>query len=259
MMPGVPEDLTGLRRLLRDRAPLTVAFLDLGSAVSAEVTAMAGFDVVVVDLEHGAGDEAAARAQIVAAEPHAHVVVRVPGGPAQVGRMLDAGAAGVIVPQVGSVEEAASAAAAVRYAGSRGISPLSRGNRYGGAGAGFRESADASLACIVQIERASALEVVEEIAALPDVDALLMGPADLSNDLGCALDLDGPELVDAAQRIGEAAARQGKSAALHLARPDQAPAFAARGFTMLSCTFEAAVLAAGSAAAAAALRQGLAR
>jgi 2-keto-3-deoxy-L-rhamnonate aldolase RhmA len=159
---------------------------------------------------------------------------------------------------VGSVEEAASAAAAVRYAGTRGISPLSRGNRYGGAGARFRETADASLACIVQIERASALEVVEEIAALPDVDALLMGPADLSNDLGCPLDLDGPDLADAAQRIGDAAARQGKSAALHLARPDQAATFTARGFTMLSCTFEAAVLAAGSSAAAAALRQGLA-
>ena len=186
--------MTGLRERLRRREPLAVAFLDLGSPVSADVTARSGFDVVVVDLEHGAGDENTARAQIQAADPHAAVVVRVPEGPAQIGRMLDAGASGVIVPQVGSVEEAERAGRAVRYAGTRGISPFSRGNRFGQAGPDFRAEADAALACIVQIERASALEAVDAIAALDDVDGLLMGPADLSADLGCELDLAGAEL-----------------------------------------------------------------
>ena len=102
----------------------------------------------------------------------------------------------------------------------------------------------------MQIERASALEAVDEIAALDDVDGLLMGPADLSDDLGCALDLAGPELQDAARRIGAAAERHGKTAALHMARADQAPAFRELGFTMFSCTFESNVLAVGSAAAA---------
>jgi 4-hydroxy-2-oxoheptanedioate aldolase len=251
MMPAVT--FTGLRERLRRREPLTAAFLDLGSPVSAEVTAMSGFDVIVVDLEHGAGDEGAARAQIQAASAHAAVVVRVPDGPAQVGRMLDAGADGVIVPQVESVEQAERAAAGIRYTGAgRGISPLSRGNRFG-TEPDWRARADERLACIVQIERASALEAVEEIAALPEVDGLLMGPADLSNDLGTALDLDGAVLRDAAQRIAAAAAQHGKTAALHLARPEQAATFANLGFTMLSCTFESAVLAAGSAAAAQAL------
>jgi 4-hydroxy-2-oxoheptanedioate aldolase len=215
---------------------------------------MSGFDIVVVDLEHGAGDEGAARAQIQAADPHASVVVRVPDGPAQAGRMLDAGAAGVIVPQVASAAEADRAARAARYAGTRGISPLSRGNRFGLAGPDFRPQADAALACIIQIERASALEAVGEIAALDDVDALLMGPADLSADLGCPPDLAGPELQDAARRVAEAAAAHGKTAALHLAGADQAAGFRELGFTLLSCTFESAVLAAGSSAAARALR-----
>lgn len=245
---------TGLRERLRRREPLAAAFLDLGSPVSAEITARSGFDVVVVDLEHGAGDEGAARAQIQAADAHAAVVVRAPDGPAQIGRMLDAGAAGVIVPQVASPEEAEEAARAVRYAGTRGISPFSRGNRYGGAGAGFRPQADAGLACIVQIERASALEAVDAIAALPDVDALLMGPADLSADLGCELDLAGPQLRDAARRIGEAAERHGRTAALFMARADQAPPFRELGFTMLACTFESAVLATASATAAQGLK-----
>jgi 4-hydroxy-2-oxoheptanedioate aldolase len=241
---------TGLRQRLRRREPLAVAFLDLGSPVTADITAMSGFDGVVVDLEHGAGDEGAARAQIQAASAHGAVVVRVPDGPAQAGRMLDAGADGVIVPQVASPDEAEHAAAAVRYTGTRGISPFSRGNRYGAAGADFRPRADARVACIIQIEKASALESVEEIAAIADVDALLMGPADLSNDLGCALDLAAPELQNAAARIAAAAADHGKTAALHLARPDQAPAFRELGFTMLSSAFESAVLATAMAIAA---------
>jgi 2-keto-3-deoxy-L-rhamnonate aldolase RhmA len=181
-------------------------------------------------------------------------VVRGPAGAAPAGRRLAAGAHGVIVPQVGSPAEAERAAHAVRYAGARGISPFSRGNRYGAAGAEFRPRADERVACIIQIERASALQTVDEIAALDEVDGLLMGPADLSNDLGCALDLADPQLLAAAERIGAAALRHGKTAALHLAAPDQAPAFRAFGFTTFSCTFESAILAAGSVAAAAALR-----
>ncbi len=246
---------SGLRERLRRRDPLNVAFLDLGSPVSAEITAMSGFDVVVVDLEHGAGDEGAARAQIAAAGAHAAVVVRVPDGPAQAGRMLDAGASGVIVPQVESADHAETMAGAVRYAGARGISPLSRGNRFGAAGPDFRAVADAALACIIQIERASALEDVEAIAALPDVDGLLMGPADLSADLGCELDLAGAELQEAARRIAAAAEQHSKTAALHMGRPDQAEGFRALGFTMLSCTFESGVLATASRAAASALQR----
>jgi 2-keto-3-deoxy-L-rhamnonate aldolase RhmA len=258
MGPRAPDyaavTYSGLRERLRRREPLTAAFLDLGSPVTAELTAMSGFDVVIVDLEHGAGDEGAARAQIQAASAHAAVLVRVPDGPAQAGRMLDAGADGVIVPQIGSPAEAERAAGAVRYTVARGISPFSRGNRYGAAGAAFRARADERLACIVQIERASALETVDEIAALDEVDALLMGPADLSNDLRWELDLDGAQLRDAAAAIAAAAARQGKTAALHMARADQAPTFRELGFTLLSCTFESAVLAAGMSVAAKTLR-----
>jgi 2-keto-3-deoxy-L-rhamnonate aldolase RhmA len=254
MMPAVTY--TGLRERLRRREPLAVAFLDLGSPVSAELTAMSGFDVVVVDLEHGAGDEGAGRDQIVAAGRHAAVVVRVPDGPIQAGRMLDAGADGVIVPQIGSPEEAERVARAVRYAGTRGTSPLSRGNRFGAAGSDFRADADARVACLVQIDRARAHEAGDAIAALDDVDALLMGPADLYADLGCELDLDGPRLREAAAQIAAAAERHGKAAALHMARAEQAAAFQEVGFTMFSCTFESALLAAGSAAAAAALRLG---
>src|SRR5918999_98251 len=107
-----------MREPLRAREQLIAAWLDLGSPASAELTAAAGFDAVIVDLEHGFGDEAAARAQIVAAGGPA--LVRTPGGGTQAGRMLDAGAAGVIFPRVGSAAEARELARGGRHAGGGG-------------------------------------------------------------------------------------------------------------------------------------------
>jgi 4-hydroxy-2-oxoheptanedioate aldolase len=233
-----------MRSRLRAREQLIAAWLDLGSPATAELTAAAGFDAVIVDLEHGAGDEAAARGQIAAAG--GPVLVRTPEGGAQAGRMLDAGAAGVIFPRVGSAGEARELAAAVRYAGGRGVSPFARSNRWGAGGGAWREEADAAVACLVQIERASALDDAEAIAALDDVDALFMGPADLSNDLGLAPDLAGAELRAAAERIAGAAAAQGKAAAIHLPGPELAADVRAIGFSFLSSSFESQLLRAAS-------------
>jgi len=249
--PSRPHE--GLRARLRAGAPTTAAFLDLGSAASAEVTAASGFDVVVVDLEHGAGDEAAARAQIRAAEGRAAVVVRAPDGPAQVARMLDAGAAGILFPQVASAAQAATLARAVRYAGGRGVSGLARSAGFGRHDDDWRERSDAAVACIVQIERADVLEELDAIAALEDVDGLLVGPGDLSNALGCDADLSRDPLRAATLAAAAAAARHGKAAGLHLAGAEDAGEWAAAGFTLVSCSFETQLLGAASAAAAARL------
>lgn len=241
-----------MRTRLRAREQLIAAWLDLGSAASAELTAAAGFDAVIVDLEHGAGDEAAARSQIVAAG--GPVLVRTPDGGTQAGRMLDAGAAGVIFPRIASAGEAAAAARAIRYASGRGVSPFARSNRWGAGAGRWREDADAGVACLIQIERASALDDVEEIAALDDVDALYMGPADLSNDLGLPPDLRDPGLRDAADRIARAAAGSGKAAAIHLPGAGLAEEVRALGFTFLTCSFESQLLRLASERTAADLR-----
>jgi 2-dehydro-3-deoxyglucarate aldolase/4-hydroxy-2-oxoheptanedioate aldolase len=240
-----------MRSRLRAREQLIAAWLDLGSAATAELAAAAGFDAVSVDLEHGAGDEAAARAQIAAAGT---ALVRTPDGGTQAGRMLDAGAAGVIFPRVGSAEEARELAHAIRYAGGRGVSPFARSNRWGAGAGEWRLAADARVACLVQIERASALEDVDAIAALDGVDALYMGPADLSNDLGLPADLRDPGLRAAAERVAGAAGAHGKAAAIHLPGPELAAEVRAIGFTFVTCTFESQLLRLASEQAAAALR-----
>jgi 2-dehydro-3-deoxyglucarate aldolase/4-hydroxy-2-oxoheptanedioate aldolase len=241
-----------MRSRLRAREQLTAAWLDLGSAATAELAAAAGFDVLIVDLEHGAGDEAAAREQIRAAG--GAVLVRTPDGGAQAGRMLDAGAAGVIFPRVASAGEARELADAIRYAGGRGVSPFARSNRWGAGRGAWRDEADARVACLIQIERASALEEVEAIAALDDVDALFMGPADLSNDLGLPPDLRDPGLRAAAERIARAATGDGKAAAIHLPGPEWAAELRPLGFSFVSCSFESQLLRLASEATATALR-----
>jgi 2-keto-3-deoxy-L-rhamnonate aldolase RhmA len=248
-----------LRTRLRRRRPTTAAFLDLGSPVSAQITALAGFDAVVVDLEHGAGDESAARSQIVAAQPSALIIVRTPDGPTQIARMLDFGADGVLLPRLGSAAEAAQAAPAVRYASGRGVSGLARSVDFGtGARAGWRADADAATACIVQIERSGALDEVDAIAALDDVDALLVGPADLANDLGCEANLDASPLREAAQRVIEAAVGHGKTAGIHFGGGEDPVPWVQRGVTLISSSFESAVLLKGSRAVATQLRDAFA-
>ena len=241
-----------MRTRLLARERLIAAWLDLGSPATAELTAAAGFDAVIVDLEHGAGDEAAARGQIAAAG--GPVLVRTPDGGTQAGRMLDAGAAGVIFPRAASADEARELAHAIRYAGARAVSPFARSNRWGAGGRAWREEADAHVACLIQIERATALDEVDAIAALDDVDALYMGPADLSNDLGRPPDLRDRELRAAAERIAGAAVDHGKTAAIHLPGAEWAAEMRSIGFSFLSCSFESQLLRVASERTAAALR-----
>jgi 4-hydroxy-2-oxoheptanedioate aldolase len=241
-----------MRSRLRAREQLIAAWLDLGSPATAELTAAAGFDAVIVDLEHGAGDEATARGQIAAAD--GPVLVRTPDGGTQAGRMLDAGAAGVIFPRVASAEEARELARGGRYAGTRGVSPFARSNAWGTGGGAWREEADARVACLIQIERATALDEVDAIAALDDVDALFMGPADLSNDLGLEPDLRSRELRAVMERIAGAAGAHGKAAAIHLPGPELAADVRSIGFSFISCTFESQLLRVASEQTARALR-----
>ena len=142
--------MSGLRKRMQSGEPLLGTFLDLGSALAAEISAGAGFDWVVVDLEHGAGGREATLAQLQAAR--VPVIVRVPGADSEeTGWVLDHGAAGVIVPRVRGIREAARAAAATRYAGARGLDPGSRASAFG-RDAGYADRADEERVVMVQIE-----------------------------------------------------------------------------------------------------------
>jgi len=241
-----------LRRRIAAGEQLLGSFLDLGSPLAAEITAGAGFDWLVVDLEHGAGGREATLAQLQAVRTP--VIVRVPSGESEeIGWALDHGAAGVLIPRVRNAGEAAEAERATRYAAARGLDPGSRASAFG-RDAGYVARADAERVVMVQIETRGALDDVDAIAAIAGVDVLFVGPY----DLGIALDVTPgaatPEVQEAAARVASAATAHGKAAAVFLGDPALAPTYRQLGFTLVSAGFTSALLAAAADAILAALR-----
>ncbi|MGE0860088.1 MAG: HpcH/HpaI aldolase/citrate lyase family protein [Gammaproteobacteria bacterium] len=216
----------------------------LPNALSAEMLARAGFDWVLIDMQHGCMDYETAVGMIRAIDLGGVTpLVRVPWNePGIIGRMLDAGAMGVVVPMIQDADDARRAVDACLYppAGRRSFGPIRVGTRDG---AGYFASANERVAVIPMIETADALANVEAIAAVPGVDALFVGPFDLSIALGLPPgDNDGEPLFDAAlARIGAAAKQAGIATAV-LATADLTPLRARQGFRMISVVTDAMAL-----------------
>jgi 4-hydroxy-2-oxoheptanedioate aldolase len=167
-------------------------------------------------------------------------IVRVPWNEQGIiGRVLDAGALGVIIPMVNSVEEAERAVAACRYtpAGTRSFGPLGASVRYG---AGYAAAANELVACIPMIETRQAVEALDDILSVPGIDAVYVGPADLSLTYGLppAPDNPGDPFHSALATVVEASQRHGVVPGVH-ANTSLAPARHAAGFRMITVGFDA--------------------
>ncbi|RCV48471.1 HpcH/HpaI aldolase family protein [Marinitenerispora sediminis] len=217
------EDFTAR---LRRREQLVGYWVVCDNPVGTERIAGLGYDYVGIDVQHGLLDYAGALSALTAVDARGRAagLVRVPAkDPAWVGRALDAGARGVIVPLVDSAEEAAAMVRATRYPphGVRSYGPMRSALRVGPVPA----EADDAVACVVMIETAAALEAVEEICATPGLDAVYVGPSDLALALGARWPGD-PDVADALQdamkRVAAAAAAAGIAAGAH--SPDGATA-----------------------------------
>lgn len=160
-------------------------WLSLANANSAEAMAHAGFDWLVVDLQHGLLDYSDLRTMLPAISTSSTTpLVRVSANdPAEIMKALDAGAMGVIVPMVNNRAEAAAAVAATRYPpqGSRSFGPI-RAALYGGVG--YAAQANDQIACIVMVETREGIDKVDEIAATPGLGGIYIGPSDLALALG---------------------------------------------------------------------------
>jgi 4-hydroxy-2-oxoheptanedioate aldolase len=166
-------------------------FIGLPSPALVEMIGWAGFDFVIIDTEHGPMSLETVEHMLRAAEGAGMAaLVRVPGaGAAHILPVLDIGASGILVPHVSSVEVARDVVAEAYYPplGRRGISTVSRGARYGlGDGAAYLAKRAQETSVVLMIEDAATLPLVGEIAALPGVDAIFIGPNDLAASLGHA-------------------------------------------------------------------------
>ena len=191
------------------------------SAGMAEAMATLGFDWLAVDLEHTATGLADCERIFVICERYglAPLVRLAEADPITARRLLDIGAHGFILPQSEDPEAIASFAAHLEYppAGRRGIC-LSRMNAWGDDFTAYLEGFKPVL--VAQIESARGIANVAEIAALETIDALFIGPYDLSADLGCPGDFNAPAIADALYNFRDACRQSGKPMGIHQVDPD---------------------------------------
>jgi 4-hydroxy-2-oxoheptanedioate aldolase len=191
------------------------AWASLASAGSAELMGRAGLDWIVVDLEHGNTTESELLAHLTAIEASGSVaLVRPPSGERlRIGRALDLGAAGIVVPRLDTAEQVREAVTFLRYppTGQRGVALLTRGARLGTVNHAGVAALNDDIVGIVQIESPSAVEEADEIAATDGVDVLFVGPADLSHSLGVPGRFAEPAYQDALKAVVAACRAHGKA------------------------------------------------
>ncbi len=174
------------------------------------------------------------------------VLIRVAENrPALIQQALDAGAAGVLVPQVNSYDAAVAAVRAARFApeGNRGVNAFVRAAGYSTRGAGpYLQTANRETVCALQMESGEACRDAAKIAAIPGVDVLFAGPWDLSQSFGVPGQLDHPEVVQAIEVMIRACAGQGIAAGIYAGSPEAAKHWAARGVQLITCQVDTVIL-----------------
>lgn len=233
-------------------------WLSIPSSFSAEVMAHQGFDSLVVDMQHGVVDyqTAVTMFQAISTTP-VIPLARVPwNDPALIMKTLDAGAYGIICPMINTRAQAEALVAACKYAprGYRSFGPV-RASLY--AGADYATQANDSLIVMPMIETREAVQNIDAILSVPGIDAIYVGPADLSLTLGCTPKLDQTEqpVVDALKTIVAACQRHNVVAGLHNGTAAYALRMIADGFRFVTLASDARFLAARAAEEAAAVKK----
>jgi 2-keto-3-deoxy-L-rhamnonate aldolase RhmA len=240
--------IEGFRDRLRGGETLHGTLLNLPSAAVAEVLAGAGFDWLFIDTEHGAIGASALVSILQAVDRDLACVVRVPAleaGPIK--RALDLGAAGIIVPQVETGEEAARAVRFARYApdGERGMG-LARAHGYGFAFSDYVARANDEIAVVIQVEHARAVENIDAIAAVAGLDAVFIGPYDLSASLGHPGAIGHPAVVAAIDRVTRCCRAAGMPLGIFGADADAVAPYAKRGYTLICAGVDCLLLGFGA-------------
>ena len=241
---------SNLRPRIHAGETLFGTFLGLGSVIASELCARAGFDWVIIDLEHGAGTETDLLASLLAVSttPTAAIVRPQSGERLRIGRALDHGAHGLMIPRVDLPDQAREAISFMRFPpdGIRGLALSTRG-----AGLGERRHADVRginehIIGIIQIESPSAVEHAAEIAAIDGVDVLFIGPADLSHGLGIPGQFDDPVYLTALKRVVAAAEGEGKATGILLRDAAALPRHLDLGFRFIGLGSDGAFIADGA-------------
>jgi len=237
---------------LAGQGRLAGLWTQIASPTVVEILAGAGADWLLIDLEHGQSDVSNLLPQLQAANDAATpIVVRAPGhDPVLIKRLLDLGAESLLIPMVESREEAERLGGACRYApqGYRGLAGGVRASAYG-RDRDYLQNASARTWLGVQIESPAGVAAAVEIAAVDGVDALFVGPADLSAAMGCFGQPDHPDVKAAIARVVEVCQAAGKPVGTFGMSIEDARRRFDEGFRFVSVATDMRLLVQGAAAA----------
>ena len=249
-----------IRNIWKAGGAVVNGWLAIPAGFSAETMAHQGWDSLTIDMQHGVMDYQAAVNMLTAISTTETVpVVRVPWlDPGILMKMLDAGAYALICPMVNTPEDAEKLVAATHYPprGFRSMGPI-RATLYGGAD--YQKHANDTVVVFAMIETRQALDNLDAILAVKGLDAVYIGPADLSLALGCNPtfdDVDKP-VAEAIDMILAKAKERGIVAGIHNGTPEAALKRIARGFQFVTISSDARLMAAGAQQVVAKMRQGL--
>jgi 2-keto-3-deoxy-L-rhamnonate aldolase RhmA len=234
MKPNVTKQL-----LAADKVPVGHMLMEFATRGMARITEAAGLDFILIDMEHSGLDHGRI-ADLIAwykATPIAPFV-RVPdAGYHWIARLMDAGALGIMVPNVQNADEAKRAVDAMKYApmGARGLGLGSAHNDYKPPQPReYFEYANANTTLICQIESEAGLDHLEAIAQTPGVDVLWVGHFDLTQSMGIVAEFQNPKFLNALRRVAEVARKYGKAAGIQPGNVEMARQWMEIGFNMIS-------------------------
>jgi 2-keto-3-deoxy-L-rhamnonate aldolase RhmA len=214
-------------------------WVNLASTLSTEVVARAGFDWILIDLEHGAGDVAMATQQMQVASglPVTTLVRTEELTRPNLQRILDGGANGIMFPRIDSVRDAEFAVQTMYYPprGVRGMARQMRATAFGMYADDYLANIEKSMVTIVQIETVEGLDSVEGIAAVPGVDVLFVGPSDLTVSMGIFRQFQHEKYQKAISDVAAACKKHGKSAGVLLQDASEYEMYYKLGYRFLAC------------------------
>ena len=227
---------------------MLATFSIIPSVEVVQLIALAGFEAVILDTEHGPyGVEHLVPLIAGAHARQMHAIVRVrENSPGWIGAALDAGADGILVPQVASPREAEAAVAAARFAplGRRGANPWVSAAGFSG-DPGWFAAANEAVAVIVMIEGAEGVASADEIIRTPHLDGVFLGPVDLSHALGVPGELGHPSVIAKIEEVVALAKSRSMSTAVFAPTPAGAKAWLDRGVGLVALGVDTAHILAG--------------
>lgn len=235
--------MKNLKKRLQQGDTLHGCWLNLGNPVTAEIVGLSGYDWVLIDLEHGTGEEKDVLHQVQALEhTPAAALVRVEGMQRQrIHRVLDMGAEGIMCPRINNADEAKEVASGLHYPphGIRGVAKSVRASGYGQQFNDYYQQARDTILGIVQIETIEVLDHLDAIAALDGIDVLFIGPADLTMAMGIFGQFDHPRYKEAVRATVNAAQKAGKATGVLFFSVDEYKTYHELGVRMLACGSDA--------------------